>query len=58
MSDNKESKAAPTLPPGTMRAIGRALRRMYAHIIAEGVPERFAATLQKLDEASNEGETR
>jgi hypothetical protein len=37
-----------------MRAIGRELRGMYAEIIAEGVPERFAAILRRLDESSNE----
>ena len=58
LSDNNENKPAPALPPGTMRAIGRELRRMYAHVIAEGVPERFAAILRKLDDPSNEGETR
>ena len=31
---------------------------MYVHIIAEGVPERFAAIVRKLDEASNKGESR
>ncbi len=41
-----------------MAAIGRELRRMYAEIIAEGVPERFAEILRKLDDPSNEGETR
>jgi len=41
-----------------MRALGRELRAMYADIIAEGVPERFAEILRRLDEPSNEGETR
>ena len=58
MSHNKENKPAPALPPGTMRAIGGELRRMYAHIIADGVPERFATIVRKLDEASNKGESR
>jgi hypothetical protein len=58
LSDNKENKTAPALPPGTMRAIGRELRRMYVHIIAEGVPKRFAAILSKLDDPSNDGESR
>jgi hypothetical protein len=53
LSDNNESE--PALPRSTMRAIGRELRRMYAHIIAEGVPERFAAILRRLDDPSNEG---
>jgi Anti-sigma factor NepR len=42
LSDNNENKPAPALPPDTLAAIGRELRRMYADIIAEGVPERFA----------------
>jgi len=56
MSDN-ESKPAPALGPYVMRAIGRELRAMYAEIIAEEVPERFAEILRKLDEPSNEPET-
>ena len=40
-----------------MRAIGRELRAMYAEIIAEEVPERFAEILRKLEEPSNEPET-
>ena len=39
-----------------MRAIGRELRAMYNDIVAEGVPERFAEILRRLDEPSNEGE--
>ncbi len=58
MSDQNESKPAPTLGPDIMAAIGRELRRMYAEIIAEGVPERFAEILRKLDDPSNEGQTR
>jgi hypothetical protein len=54
----KQNKPVPALPPGTIRAIGRELRRMYAHIIAAGVPERFAEILRKLDEPSSEGEPR
>jgi Anti-sigma factor NepR len=57
MSDNNENKPAPTLGPDSMAAIGRELRRMYAEIIAEGVPERFAEILRRLDHPSNEGET-
>jgi hypothetical protein len=38
-----------------MAAIGRELRAMYAHIVAEGVPERFAEILRRLDESSGEG---
>jgi hypothetical protein len=58
MSDQNESKPAPTLGPDIMAAIGRELRRMYAEIIAEGVPERFAEILRKLNDPSNEGQTR
>jgi Anti-sigma factor NepR len=56
MSDNNQNKP-PTLGPYVMRTIGRELRAMYAEIIAEGVPERFAEILRKLDEPSNEPET-
>jgi Anti-sigma factor NepR len=35
-----------------LAAIGSELRLMYDHIVAEGVPERFAAILHKLDESS------
>jgi hypothetical protein len=58
MSDANHSKPAPELGPDVMRAIGRELRRMYADIVAEGVPERFAEILRKLDEPGNEGERR
>jgi hypothetical protein len=58
MSDNDESKPAPALGPDVMRAIGRELRAMYAGIIAEGVPERLAEIMRRLDEPSNEGEAR
>jgi Anti-sigma factor NepR len=58
LSDNNDNNSEPGLPPDAMAAIGRELRRMYAEIIAEGVPERLAQILVKLDEPSNEGETR
>jgi Anti-sigma factor NepR len=58
MSDVNESKRAPAFGPAVMRAIGRQLQAMYAEIIAEGVPERFAAIVRKLDESSNKGESR
>jgi hypothetical protein len=38
-----------------LAAIGRELRLMHDHIVAEGVPERFAAILRKLDEPSDHG---
>ncbi len=58
MSNEKQDKPVPTLGPAVMRTIGRELRAIYADIIAEGLPERFAAILRKLDEPSSEGETR
>jgi hypothetical protein len=58
MSNENRNEPAPALPPATMRAIGRELGRMYAHVIAVGVPERLAAIVRKLDEASNAGESR
>ena len=58
MSDKNESKPAPALRPDILAAIGRELRQTYSDIIAEGVPERFAEILRKLDEPSDEGETR
>jgi Anti-sigma factor NepR len=58
MSDNNENKAAPALGPEAIAAIGRELRQIYAEIIAEGVPERFAEILRKLDDLSSEGQTR
>ena len=54
MSDNNETRPPPTLGPEVMAAIGRELRAMYADIIAEGVPERFAEILRRLDEPSSE----
>ncbi len=41
-----------------MAVIGRELRLLYADIVAEGVPERFAEILRKLDEPSKEAEPR
>jgi Anti-sigma factor NepR len=38
-----------------LAAIGRELRLVYADIIAQGVPERFAGILRRLDDPSNEG---
>jgi Anti-sigma factor NepR len=50
LSNNNETKPPPTLGPEVREVIGRELRRMYADIIAEGVPVEFAAILRKLDE--------
>jgi len=41
-----------------MAAIGRELRVMHADIVAEGVPEKFAEILRRLDESSGEGAKR
>jgi hypothetical protein len=57
MSDENQNKNAPALRPDAMAAISRELRWTYAHIVAEGVPERFAESLRKLDDPRNEGET-
>jgi Anti-sigma factor NepR len=54
MSDQNESKPAPTLGPTIMAALGQQLRVTYADIVAEGVPEHFAAILRRLDEPRNE----
>jgi Anti-sigma factor NepR len=53
LNDNNETKSPPTLGSEAMAVIGRELRRMYADIVAEGVPERFAEILRRLDEPSN-----
>jgi hypothetical protein len=37
------------------KCLGRELRAMYAEIIAEGVPERFAEILRRLDDPKNKG---
>jgi Anti-sigma factor NepR len=57
MRDDNQNKLASPLGPTVMWAIGRKLRAMYADILAEGVPERFAAILRRLDEASDEDST-
>jgi Anti-sigma factor NepR len=57
MSDDNESKRAPVLGPDVLAHLGRQLRAMYAGIIAEGVPERFAEILRQLDEPNDEGST-
>jgi len=44
-----------TLSADSMAAIGRELRLKYKEVIAEGMPERFAKILRRLDEPSNEG---
>jgi Anti-sigma factor NepR len=49
MKTKRELRAA------MLAAIGRELRRMYESIVAEGVPERFAEILRRLDEPSDEG---
>jgi hypothetical protein len=51
-------KLPPRLSREVMAHLGRQLRTMYDDIIAEGLPERFAEMLRKLDEPSNEGEAR
>jgi hypothetical protein len=38
-----------------LAAIGHELRLVYADILAQGVPERFAGILRRLDDPSNEG---
>jgi anti-sigma factor NepR-like protein len=58
MSDGNQRKPAPALGPYVMRTIGRELQALYANIIAEGLPERFAEIVRKLDEPGNEEETR
>jgi hypothetical protein len=55
LSDNTETRPQPALGPEVRAVIGRKLRLMYADIIAEGVPERFAEILRRLVEPSNEG---
>jgi hypothetical protein len=40
-----------TLDAASMAVIGKQLRLMYADIIAEGVPERFAQILRRLDQS-------
>jgi Anti-sigma factor NepR len=57
MSDEDQSKPAPALARKVMAAIGQELRRIYAEIIAEGVPKRFAEILRRLDESTGERET-
>jgi hypothetical protein len=58
MSEENRGKPASALGRDAMRAIGGELRWVYAEIVAEGVPEHFAAIVRKLDEASNKGESR
>lgn len=58
MYDQNESKPATALPLDILASIGRELSRLYASIIAEGVPEHFAEILRRLDKPSNEGGAR
>jgi len=48
-----ENQRKPTLRTPWRTSAGRYAR--CDHIIAEGVPERFAEILRRLDEPSNEG---
>lgn len=48
-------KPAAKLGTEVMAAIGRRLRPMYDDIVAEGVPERFAEILRRLDEPTDKG---
>jgi hypothetical protein len=50
-----DENPSPTLDRNIMAHLGRELQAMYADIIAEGVPERFAEILRRLDEASDQG---
>jgi len=45
---------APRLGRSVMAAIGRELRLLYADIIAQGLPEHFAAILRRLDQPLDE----
>jgi hypothetical protein len=58
MSNEEQNKPAPALGPAVMRGFGRELRAFYADIIVEGLPERFAEILRRLDDRNNKGETR
>jgi hypothetical protein len=42
---------------GVIKLIGRELGVLYDEIVAEGVPERFAAILRRLDEPAEAGAT-
>jgi hypothetical protein len=53
--ENQNMKT-PRLGRRVMRAIGRQLRKLYADIIAEGVPERFATILRRLDDPNSQDE--
>jgi hypothetical protein len=44
------------LPPEVKGKIGENLRLMYGAVIKQGVPERFAAILKRLDQTSDEKE--
>jgi Anti-sigma factor NepR len=50
----EEADAAPKKLGSEIKAkIGQQLRAMYADVINQGVPERFAEILRKLDEKSS-----
>jgi hypothetical protein len=50
----EDRRTAATLGPDIMAHLGRQLRATYDHIVAEGLPERLAEILRRLDEPSNE----
>ena len=50
-----EMKPVAKLGTDTKAKIGQQLRIMYDEIVEQGVPERFAKILQRLDDPSDEG---
>jgi hypothetical protein len=50
---SKPASKRSRLTPEAQRRIGRELRALYAHVVNEGVPERFTALLRKFEETEN-----
>jgi hypothetical protein len=51
MEDHEtEAKRVISLEPDIKAKIGRQLRVLYAEVVAQGVPDRFAEILKQLDE--------
>ena len=58
MNDRKHPKSpgppprrpkGPALDPQIQRVIGQQLRRMHDEVVKEGIPDRFAELLKRLD---------
>jgi hypothetical protein len=48
--ESKKGKKLPKLGPDIRTKIGQQLRTMYSDVLNEGIPDRFAELMRRLDE--------